>query len=536
MNFRASFVRRHPWLSAVTGCLFLALLMTAWHARGPFHDYRADLIRAPQGGSSHDSGDLRVGVAKEDITPDLSHYDAFIDRDGDGKYEPEQGDSFQDTNLNGKVDAVWMAGFGNDRPAKGVHDPLWARAIAFENNGVRLVLVTVDSIGLFHEAVVDMRQRLNASSRIDHLVVSSLHDHEAPDTMGLWSIGLERPYLRFDHAYLEQVKCAVVKAAEQAIAGLTPADTFLGERSVGPEGFVDDSRKPVVYDRRLRCARFVKKGTSETIAVIAVWGNHPETLASDNSLITSDFCHYFREGVEKGIGPPGGAPGLGGMCLYFQGMVGGLMTQLHTTVPHRNSEQKFRSASFEKAQALGENLAMQVLDLYQGSQFEPMKAREIAIVARSVFLSPKPLFRFLIALGFLHPGWYGWGQAKTEVDALRIGEIEILTIPGELYPEIGEGGIESPEGQDFPVSPVEVPPLRQQMKGKLNLIIGLANDEIGYIIPKSQWDAKKPYAYGRTGSPQYGEENSFGPEVAPAIHQSALRQLQVLHQQLSTHP
>ena len=48
------------------------------------------------------------------------------------------------------------------------------------------------------------------------------------------------------------------------------------------------------------------------------------------------------------------------------------------------------------------------------------------------------------------------------------------------------------------------------------LLIGLANDEIGYIIPRRQWDMAAPFAYGRT-TPQYGEINSCGPGVAPVI-------------------
>ena len=91
------------------------------------------------------------------------------------------------------------------------------------------------------------------------------------------------------------------------------------------------------------------------------------------------------------------------------------------------------------------------------------------------------------------------------------------------------GGIESPAGADYPGPPVEVPPLRSQMKGKLNMMIGLANDEIGYIIPRTQWDAEKPYAYGRTSAPQYGEQNSPGPEVALAIHREATALLKEFH-------
>jgi hypothetical protein len=50
-------------------------------------------------------------------------------------------------------------------------------------------------------------------------------------------------------------------------------------------------------------------------------------------------------------------------------------------------------------------------------------------------------------------------------------------------------------------------------------LLGLANDEIGYIIPKRQWDQSPPHAYGRS-KPQYGEVNSCGPEVAPIIMQA----------------
>jgi hypothetical protein len=57
----------------------------------------------------------------------------------------------------------------------------------------------------------------------------------------------------------------------------------------------------------------------------------------------------------------------------------------------------------------------------------------------------------------------------------------------------------------------------------------LANDELGCIIPKSQWDKQPPYAYGRIKVPQYGEENSPGPDVAPTIHREALALLRRFH-------
>jgi len=48
------------------------------------------------------------------------------------------------------------------------------------------------------------------------------------------------------------------------------------------------------------------------------------------------------------------------------------------------------------------------------------------------------------------------------------------------------------------------------------MIIGLGNDELGYILPKRQWDEKPPFCYGLKKAP-YGEVNSLGPDTAPII-------------------
>jgi len=531
-----SFLKRHKVLRfSLLSLLALTLLVVLWlgyRSIGPYRSYRADMMK-PAPGQSTQPGALEVGVAKRDITPLLDTYDPWVDADNNGKFEPAKGDTYTDKNGNGTFDFVWIAGFGNNRPAKGVHDPLWARAIAFRNNGVTVVMVSLDSIGIFHEKFIEVRRMIDPALGIDHVMFSSLHNHEAPDTMGIWSYSVLRP--RFDSRYMAQVQKACKEAVEEAVRNLGPADAILAQVTAGPEGYVDDSRQPVVYDNVIRCARFVKKGTDDTIATVVEWGCHPETLASANSLLTSDFCGYWRDAVENGVPEPRGLKGLGGMCIYFQGLVGGLMTQLHTTVPHRNGVDKFRDASFEKAQALGENLAILTVNALRGETAWRPKDTRVAVAAKTIFVPMSGLFGCGVFLGLAHPGWY-WGKGKSELDVIQIGDLEILTIPGEMYPEIAEGGIESPAGSDYPGAPIEVPPLRSQMKGKLNLIVGLANDEVGYIIPKSQWDTKPPYAYGRTKSPQYGEENSPGPDVAPTIHREATALLNQFHASQESRP
>jgi hypothetical protein len=92
-------------------------------------------------------------------------------------------------------------------------------------------------------------------------------------------------------------------------------------------------------------------------------------------------------------------------------------------------------------------------------------------------------------------------------------------VPGELYPEIANGGVVHPPGADFNIEPIERPPLRELMPGRVKFLFGLANDEVGYIIPKSEWDDRAPWLYGAPAR-LYGEINSLGPETGPAIHQA----------------
>jgi hypothetical protein len=108
---------------------------------------------------------------------------------------------------------------------------------------------------------------------------------------------------------------------------------------------------------------------------------------------------------------------------------------------------------------------------------------------------------------------------------VRLGDLDIAGIPGELYPELVYGRCQDPPdpGADFPEAPPE-PSVVDTLTGEKFLLLGLANDELGYIIPKRQWDSKSPYAYGRQDD-QYGEENSCGPQIAPILLEALKRRV-----------
>jgi hypothetical protein len=498
---------------AVTGVLLIYLYS---NVRDRHPGYELDLnIR------SESPGPLRIGFSAVPITPKIQ--DTWVDADGDAYYDESKGDRFVDGNDNGRFDPVWLAGFQNRRPANGVHDELWARTMVMDDGQTRIALVVLDVIGFFHDDLVDVRTLIPETSGVDYTVVASTHNHEAPDLLGLWGpshfqSGVNKEYLAF-------VKEKTVQSVVEAASRLHPARLRITRDLLGARELVNDTRLPHVYDAGLRCLQAIDAETGETLGILIAWANHPETLWSKNLLITSDFPHFLRLALEDGIEKDGQIvqSGLGGTAIFVNGAIGGLMTtddELAVSDPF--SGEVFVEPSFDKARAQGHQLALLVHQSLGAPEAEYIEEGRIHLRAKTLDIPlDNTLFRIGTSLGVIDRGLSGWMKLRSEVAAFTLGTLSFLFVPGEIYPEIIEGGIEAPEGGDFEIEPIEVPALRSQMPGKYKFVFGMANDEIGYIIPKSEWDEEPPYLYGAAKSP-YGEINSPGPETGPIIHRELL--------------
>ncbi|RAP38236.1 hypothetical protein DID80_02810 [Candidatus Marinamargulisbacteria bacterium SCGC AAA071-K20] len=416
---------------------------------------------------------------------------------------------------------MWMAGFGNNREATGVHDPLWARAIVIQRGDIKIALVVLDAIGLFYDDVVDIRTTLQTDLDIDYVMVSSTHCHESPDLIGIW--GPESGRTGVDDNYLAYVKSQSVAAIKQAHSRLEKVkiEHYQDDESAKP--LLEDTRNPLITDHSLKGLVFYSKNTDSVVGSLISWANHPEVLWSENTLISSDFVHYVREGVENGVEVKGKRiPGLGGISVYINGAVGGLMTTSPSwEVKSLKTGEMLTGATFERAEAVGDTLAYIYLKKVMNSHGSIIENERLAIAVKTIYLPLKNInFRLGMIARVIKRGLSGWSRkVKSEVAYIELGPLSIVTVPGEIYPEIVNGGVEAPTGQDYDITPVEVPALRKLMGGKHKYVFGITNDFIGYIVPKSQWDVKEPYTYKQTGAP-YGEVNSLGPDTAPIVYQA----------------
>jgi hypothetical protein len=484
---------RRLLLGSLVLVLVLAVLLGArglyaFRDRHPGYALRLNLDSAK---ARQEPRGLRAGFGRARITPELS--------------DPRR--------------PVWLAGFSQHRAATNIHDDLWAMACVLEDGHTRLGIVVLDAIGFFHDDVIEVRRRIPADWKVDYTVICSTHNHSTPDLMGLWGPSFFRTGV--DLRYRQQVMAGAIQALGEAVTNLQPALLALHEITTAPEGLVADTRKPTVYDADLRVMHFTDPTRGATLGSLVGWADHPETVWGRNQEVTADFCGVLRDGLEQGVVVDGKrlAAGLGGTHLFVNGAVGGLMsTTPSVTVRDPYLDKDFKAPSHEKARALGRQLLWRVLSRLAHSTAIAVSNAPISIRARTLEL-PLENAAFLAApiLGLLDRGHVRWKTLRTEVALITLGEASIACLPGEVYPEIVNGGIERAPGGDFDLDPMEVPPLRSLMPGRVKFVFGLANDEIGYIIPKSEWDRKPPYLYGSKRG-VYGEINSVGPNTAPLLH------------------
>jgi len=60
---------------------------------------------------------------------------------------------------------VYLAGLSNNRMSIGVHDPLYARSVIFEDGKTRIGLVSLDLIGLLRRDVQKIQNKLRVPKR-----------------------------------------------------------------------------------------------------------------------------------------------------------------------------------------------------------------------------------------------------------------------------------------------------------------------------------------------------------------------------------
>ncbi|HXU40006.1 MAG TPA: neutral/alkaline non-lysosomal ceramidase N-terminal domain-containing protein [Blastocatellia bacterium] len=507
---------------------------------------------------------LKVGVAAVPITPFGPNADwdgtitesgvwgeKFTDVNHNGRWDPgepfadDPGNDAIDASSKGKYDGIYLAGFGNNRPATGKHDDLWARALILESNETRIAIVAIDVIGYYSKAnyygLGEIRKLIDPKLGVSEILIASTHNHEGPDTIGAWgpnplSDGKYPKYLRF-------VDRQIAKAINNAAASTVRAVMKLGRTdpqaspSIAGMQTRTHGRPPDFFDPEMRVMQFWDgSGTrlDRVIATLINWNTHPESMESGNTIITSDFPNAVREAVEKKYG---------GTAIYISGDIGAVEIIGDSNIKPTDRvnfdgkeypmkpNNKRPDYTFERTEAIGRDVAKAAFTAIDGAEWSGALGMDLK---KATLRAPMDNagYAFLASKGVLDtmPAPREGEQLELEstVYAITIGDAQIITTPGELFPEVFYG-VEKNRRRDCADAdtkrPAE-PGVRDRMTKKYKFVFGLCPDEFGYIVPGYDFLAPSPDpARGlrqaqdpckKAGSPDhYHETNSASSQLAP---------------------
>jgi len=522
------------------------------------------LVRTPVRAETDCPYPLLAGAAEADITPRVSSYE---DRNENGRFD--MGDPGEPFGLGDPV-LKFQEGeirIGNgEGPARFVYDPIHAYALYLEDacNNRKIALVTVDLYMLMYADVEAIRSLVNASLGLDTILIASTHNHMGPDTLGVSGLqGLgTKEILRvlwkgkapsgINRDWFLRVRRTLAGLIEEAAEAKKPATMELAQTRFAFG--VHDEREPLIVDDEM-VVLAVDDLDGKPIATAVQWACHPEAvlLIADPRNAGKDPVKITEKAKEAwGRTVSAGFPGYlceeirkqrGGVPLYLNGALGGMITNLHdyvwdpeahpaypaTTDPKLVPEEIRIPNDFRFAPIQGREAARHALKALETSG---EKVSDVSIRARSrEVLVPfeNAFYRLAAALGlvgfeprelygksgspvsgtrpclrgcFLPTVRFPKGKRlRTEVAYLEIGPLGVAAVPAELLPELSIGLPEDfstnteryfPEhakahstGADYKL---RYPALKKQMKTPYKMVVCVAGDDLGYVIPESDFD------------------------------------------------
>ena len=190
---------------------------------------------------------------------------------------------------------VELSGFvAREQPSLGVHDALFARALALSDGARRVIWLHVDLIGLERDDSAAIRARVARAvgGELD-VILSATHTHAGPATVRLAQCGA------YEAGYVEWLGQRLVEVADVALGRLAPATLELAE---GTCTLAQDRRgKPSRHvDPRVGLLAF-RRADGTYAAVLANYPMHNVALGPENRFISGDVAGQAARELAAGL-------------------------------------------------------------------------------------------------------------------------------------------------------------------------------------------------------------------------------------------
>jgi neutral ceramidase len=209
---------------------------------------------------------------------------------------------------------VMMAGYASRTNfSTGIHDPLSARAMAFEQDGRRLVLVSLDNLGFYSDTAGPLRQAILDKCQLEpsELFLCAIHTHSAPSLTLNTAKGHPN-----NVAYTKALGGKLAEVVRTALDRLAPAEIGVGSGS-SPVGVnrrevvrSEDGKTKVVLgrnpslltDREVQVLKVASPGQSQPTALLFAYATHSTSLGPRNYQISGDVHGLAAQFLEKYFG------------------------------------------------------------------------------------------------------------------------------------------------------------------------------------------------------------------------------------------
>ena len=219
---------------------------------------------------------------------------------------------------------VMLAGYASRKDlSQGVHDPLFARAIAFEQNQQRLVLVAVDNCGFYNATAEPLREAVLSASGLkpSELFLCATHTHSAP------ALGFKSPKSHTNNVqYTQWLQEKLVEVVRQALEHLAEVKVGIGSGSSpvganrrevvadkdGNSKIVLGRNPSLMTDREVQVLKVVRPDTRNVVGALFAHNTHSTALGAKNNAVSGDVHGLAAQFLETYYGAPVTAAGFAG--------------------------------------------------------------------------------------------------------------------------------------------------------------------------------------------------------------------------------
>lgn len=488
-------------------------------------------------------------------TPDYPTVEEYFSEESENFYEGTE--TFID---EASENAEWSLGFGSEsivpenllngtkkyytggyftQKVDGVFDDQKTRAIALNDGSGRgtTIFAAIDGVGVnnsdvraIRAAVEEKLRKKGITSDINAININATHCHTVIDTQG---IGLDLitkilgSFFRgadrsINSDFLDIMIDGASDAIVEAYTNMESGKLYYFESArIGKDknnGLYLDDDYSYLYNKRyytenyqnfFACFKFVPDSKESTATIFTNVGAHPTVVDESNNLLSADFPFYMEEKINSA----------GMNFMFIQGAQAPVSVNKWVDVPDSVDSEVDAVISenpvaedYKTAILLGYEYARLILEAQENlTEVEPIlnvKMTEYVINLETGLLGYGATEGFIGTTTVSDCSSETGCSIVTEAGYIEIGkDIVILTVPGEIVPQLIYGNVISAEdsyrGTEWTLEATAslVP------EEKTVLVMGLCNDAIGYILPDND------YAHFITDTiwSMDGAENLFGP-------------------------